>query len=111
MATWIEAQKRPTLASHTATLGIGSVTALHVASADHYGAVRFLGFSLHSSYSLLVQAAQNSGTWLVSTLQAFGVGSGQAVEFLTYGRNMLFTLTNGASASMVRGYVHAVPVA
>jgi hypothetical protein len=111
MATWIGAQQQRLLASHQGSLGVGSMTTLHVASADHYSAVRLMGLSLHSSYSVLTQMAQDSGTWIVSTLQAFSIGSGQALEFKTFGREVLFTITNGASASLLRAFAHAVPIA
>ena len=116
MSTWIGAQQKRLLVSHTATLGIGSVTTLSVASVDLYGSVRLLAKSLQSSYSLAVRFAQDSGTWLVSTLQAFAPGSGnghggQSLEFAAYGKDCQFVITNGASASYVQAYVHAVPVA
>ena len=110
MATWIGAQQRRLLTSFTGTLGIGSVTTLSVASTDLYASLRLLAFSRHSSYSAIAQWAQASGTWLVSTLAAFGTASGQALEFRTYGKDAQFIFTNGASASYLQAYVHAVPV-
>ena len=111
MASWIDAQRRRLLASVQQSLAIGGTATLAVGSLDHYAAVRVTALSLHSSYSLLTQWAQNSGTWLVSTLQAFGTASGQALELPAMGREALFTITNGSSASMLRAFVHAVPVA
>ena len=45
------------------------------------------------------------------TLSTVGTGSGQAVEFTTDGHEGQFVITTGASASHIRAFVHAGPVA
>lgn len=108
MATWISAVKRPLLNSHTGSLGYGSATTLAIASLDHFTRVRLLAGSDSSSFSLAFWQGHDSGTWL--NVQSAAVSSSAVYEYDAAGRNGIFTLTMGASASMLRAYIYAVPL-
>jgi hypothetical protein len=108
MATWISAQQRSLLGYTTGSLGYGSSSTIGVASLDHYSRVRLLAASDSSSFFVSFQQGQDSGTWLMS--QGAEVASSAAYEYDCMGRVGLATLTMGASASMLRAYIYALPI-
>jgi hypothetical protein len=108
MATWISAVQRTLLGSDAASYGIGSMSTIYVHSLDHYTRVRVLAGADSSSFRMTFAQGQDSGYWL--SIASLAVSSSAAYEFDAYGRVGKLAITMGASASMLRAYIYAVPI-